>query len=402
MLLTLSGCGGGGGYDPGPLWVETDAVAADVDGDGRNDVLTLAMYQPDGHGTEEGHLLVYLQSSTPGVFAAPVSYSVGQYPWHMALADIDGDLKPDLVISDPTAGTTWLVLQDPARAGKFLAPRALIAGLNSYSAVIADLNDDGAPDVAVAGASRGLVIRYQDPAIRGTFAPQVDIALPGRSSDLAAGDIDGDGLEDVLAWTYTNPPGVYPPTAGFVVAYQKPGGGFDLAGPLALQTGQNVGRLAIADINADGHLDLFAFQTPFSSSYTTQLLVLPQTATPRAFAGPVYSPLAGTLLQTYDAVLADLNRDGVPDTATVGMSESHPGNPPSYHSRANLLINNGLGAFSLSTAIADRIWGIYWIIAAADLDGDGHNDIVVLGEDNQCLVMFQSSPGMFLVPRALH
>lgn len=40
-------------------------------------------------------------------------------------------------------------------------------------------------------------------------------------------------------------------------------------------------------------------------------------------------------------------------------------------------------------------------VLVADVDGDGRNDIVLLGGDDQCLVMFQSAPGMSLAPRAL-
>jgi len=225
----------------------------------------------------------------------------------------------------------------------------------------------------------------------------VDATLPGTPFNLAAGDVDGDGLADVLAWVYTNPAGVYPPTGELVVAYQMPGGGFDVAGPFARQTGQNVGRLAIADVNADGRRDLFAFETPFSSSDRTQLVAVPQTATARSFGAPVYTSLAGVQGRD-DAVLADLNQDGVPDAAVAGFFPV--GSPTVVESRTNLMMNNGLGAFALSAAIP--MPASVSRVTAGDLDGDGRNDLVLLGAENQCLVLFQStSPGTFLPPRAL-
>jgi len=42
-------------------------------------------------------------------------------------------------------------------------------------------------------------------------------------------------------------------------------------------------------------------------------------------------------------------------------------------------------------------------VAAGDVDGDGRNDLVVLGGDNQCLVLIHSHtvPGTFSAPRPL-
>ncbi|KPK47143.1 MAG: hypothetical protein AMS22_17035 [Thiotrichales bacterium SG8_50] len=393
----LSIVGSGGSYDLGPVWVETDVLVADIDGDTRPDVLTLAMLTTS-YEQKEGHLLVYRQTSTPGVFAAPVPYVVGRYPWRVVADDIDGDGRPDLVITDVDTNTTLLMLQDGANPGQFLAPQPLITGAHSYDAVIADLNSDGAPDVAATDSAYGsgrVVLRYQDPLNRGSFGPQVDVAMPDTTTNLVAGDVDGDGLADMLAWVYTNPPGVYPPTTALVVAYQNSGGGFTMSGLLAPQTGLNAGRLAIADANVDGRRDLFAFETPFSRDYTAQLLVVPQTATARLFDAPIYTSLAG-IHGLDDAVLVDFNQDGAPDAAVVGYFPVGS----DWDSRANLLINNGVGGFVLSDVFATPI--SVSRVAAGDLDGDGRVDIVLLGSENRCLVMFQSAtPGSFLPPRAL-
>ena len=41
-------------------------------------------------------------------------------------------------------------------------------------------------------------------------------------------------------------------------------------------------------------------------------------------------------------------------------------------------------------------------LGAGDLNGDGANDLVLLGDDARAMVMFQSSPGVFQPPRDLH
>lgn len=397
MTMIFAACGGGGGdSDIGTLWVPTDVLVADIDGDSNADILTLAMAST-GNGTEKGYLLVYQQTDTSGDFVAPETYEVGRYPWRAVLGDIDGDNAPDLVISDPTAGIVWLMLQNSSCSGQFLAPEVLLSGASYYAAVIADFNDDGVPDVAAAGQAQGLVIRYQDPTIRGNFEAQVAIPLPGRLFDLSAGDVDGDGLADVLAWVYTNPSGSYPPSAGFIVMYQKPAGGFDTSNLLAQQTGLNVDRLAIADVNADGKFDLFAFLTPFSSNYTAQLVVVPQTVSARSFGPPIYTSLA-SVSGIDDAVLADLDQDGLPDTAVVGFwpESGGPLGYPDIKSAVNLLVNTGQGAFTLSAATPMPF--PVSCVSAGDLDGDGRNDIVLLGDDNQCSFMIQTDSGLFMEP----
>lgn len=396
LVFFFSGCGGGGGSDLiGTIWVPTDVIVTDINGDGRTDILTLAM-RSTGYGTEKGYLLVYLQTDVSGVFAKPVAYEVGRYPWRMALGDINGDTAPDLVIGDPTANTVWLVLQDGSHPGQFLTPESLISGASYYEAVIGDFNADGVPDVATASHTQGVVIRYQNPTVRGSFEPQVVLPLSGRIFNLTAGDVDGDGLADMLGWVYTNPIGVYPPTAGFVILYQNPGGGFDISDMIAQQTGFNVGRLAITDFNADGQPDLFAFQTPYSSDYTAQLAVVPN-AGGRSFSAPVYTSLAG-VKGNDDAAVADLNQDSLPDTTIAGFwPESGSTGTSSVKSAAYQLNNTGQGTFSMFNAFPMPF--AVSRVGVNDLNGDGRNDIVTVGES--CIVMMQTDSGTFSGPTVL-
>jgi len=404
IALMLAGCGGGGGDNGGggPLWVETDLAVADVDGDGRADVLTLAMLQEGGPDTRVGRLLVYRQTSTPGVFAAPDTYSVGEYPWQMTVADVDGDGRPDVFVADVgDVRQSWLLLQEPTRPGHFGAPRSMISGGYAHTTGIADLNGDGAPDL-VAGdgrsAAQGAAVRYQDPAQRGSFGPVVALALPGGASDIVTGDVDGDGRADLLAYVYVQGA---PLPSSLAVLFQEGAGAFTGSGPIGGYQGLNVRRLAIADANRDGRRDLFAYLMPQSVDYKGRILLVPQGPTARTFGPAVETSVTG-IDGIDDAVLADLDDDGVPDVAVAGFwpASGGPLSPPVIRSRVTLLFNDGSGAFARPVQIdlprpVSRV-------AAGDLDGDGRTDLVFLGEDNQCIVMFQSAlPGTYGAPRPL-
>jgi hypothetical protein len=390
-IATLAtACGGGGSpYDDSfLLWVPTDAVVTDIDGDGRADLLTLAM-SSTGSRVRTGHLFVRRQTA-PGVFALAEETAFGQYPWRMAVGDVDGDGLLDVVVSDGDAQKVWLLMHDATRPGRFLAPSAFFSGGHFEAAVIADLNHDGAPDIAAVGVGSVVAIRYQDPHARGTFGPEIDVPIPGAAGAIAAGDIDGDGLVDLLTWSYTNPDSSYVPSGGFVVLFQRDDGGFDNSGLLATSTGLNNERLSITDANADGRLDLFGFMTGCCTGYQTQVMVVPQISA-RVFGTPTWTMVSGSP-PMYDAVLADLNQDTVPDVALAGFSQQTD--------RMNLMLNNGKAAFV--QAFASDLPIAASRLAVGDLDGDGRADIVLYGANNKTVVMYQSAtPGVFLPPRPL-
>jgi hypothetical protein len=387
MLLCLAGCGGGGGGGVGdfpyPLWVETDVLVADVDGDGRSDIVTLAQYAGSA-SQREGRLIVHRQTG-PGVFAAAETYVVGIYPWRFAAGDIDGDHRIDLVVADVDGESVFLLQQDPANRGRFLAPRLILSARYPYDLAIADLNGDAAPDIAVASSlkdSHRLVLLYQDPAQRGSFRPAVDFAVPGSScTGVAAGDVDGDGRADLLMSIALAPSG-YTPNLVLGFSLQRPDGSLGVVTTLAPQTGLNVVRLAIADYDGDGRNDLFAYFTPSSSNYRSKLTVVLQGPGSGTFTAPMDTSLAD-IKGVDDAVFADLGSDGRPDAAVTGFFPV--GSPSTVHSRLNLFTQSGNATFALTSSrdlpfSASRI-------AAGDIDQDGRSELVVLGPEDRYLVV---------------
>jgi hypothetical protein len=406
-FVTIVATGGGGGGDDSwlfPLWVPTDVLVADVDRDGRADVVTLAQLS-SSMSERDGRLVVRLQTS-PGAFAPAQTYIVGVYPWRMALDDIDGDGTADLVITDvgspPSTSTdqsVWLLLQEVGNPGHFLAPRRLsINPTNPYDVVIGDVSGDLVPDIVVADSpnlGRGATLLVQDATLRGTFLAPVLIPLPGDATNVAIGDVNGDGLKDLVFRMFLSRTN-YVPSTELGIVYQQPAGVLAPAVTLSPQTGLNTEVLAVSHYDNNGLADIVEFFTPSSTSY--QAKVTTSLQNPLGSFTAVDTSLSG--VHGIDGgVVADLNGDGRPDFASVGF---YPVGPGEVDSTLNIFMQNGSGGFTLTATIAMPVSASR--VAAGDINGDGLNDLVALGGENQVVVLLQSATthGTFQAPQLLN
>jgi hypothetical protein len=404
--VLLNGCGGGDDTDwLFPLWVETDVLVADIDGDSRADIITLA-HLINTQTEREGRLVVRLQTA-PGVYAAAQTYVVGIYPWKMALDDIDGDGAADLVIADvgssastsTTDEAVWMLLQDANNRGQFLAPQRLaVDPTRPYGLAIGDVNGDQVPDVVLADPllpARGATLLVQDKDKRGTFLAPTAIDLPGDASEVAIGDLNQDGLDDLvfrMVVSVTN----YVQSTQLGIVYQQPGGTLAPAVTLSPQTGINTAMLELPDYNTDGIPDVVEFFTPSSTDYKAKVTTLLQS--PSGSFAAIDTSLAG-VNGIADGVTADLDGDNRPDFATVGF---YPvGSPTTVYSTLNLFMQDGSGGYSQAAAIAMPISASR--LAAGDIDGDGLMDLVALGGENEVVLVRQSkaAPGTFLAPQLI-
>ena len=152
---------------------------ADVNGDGLPD-LVVANYGPGSDGTGIPGVSVLLQNAAaPGTFLAPVTYATPDGAIDVAVGDLDGDGRPDLVVAslDPDfTGGVSVLLQSPAPAapGTFGTATVYRGMGQPLSVAIADLNGDGHPDIAVADGTSATIL-LQNASTPGTFANPVQV-----------------------------------------------------------------------------------------------------------------------------------------------------------------------------------------------------------------------------------
>ena len=227
-------------------------AVADLTGSGQVDVVVAG-------GTND--LDIFLSQN--GQLGAPTPYSLGPdspQPQAVAIADINGDGKPDVITANAAGSVSVLLGNGDGTLG---AVSSTTVDQNAASLAIADFNGDGNPDVAVASygadfsGDNGSVTVLAGNG-DGTFGAALTLSVNGLHPEaVAAADLDGDGIVD-LAVVAVPGTGIAPAT--LAVFRGQPGGTFQLAAlfPLHAIGGPKSG-VAIGDLNGDGVPDIVAF-----------------------------------------------------------------------------------------------------------------------------------------------
>ena len=257
-------------------------VIGDLNGDGKPD-LALADLSSNGNA-----VIVFQDPANPGRFLAPVNLSTGNITTAVAIGDLNGDGKPDVVAANfdtnGNNGRVSLFLQDPANPGKFLARVDVPAGARPQAVKIVDVNGDGLPDLVVANrgpgadgtGSSGVSVLLQDPAQPGTFRAPVTYATQAGSLDVAVADLNGDRKPDLVVANL----GPAPTGSVSVLLQDSANPGVFLSATSYSGFGQPLG-VAIADFNGDGHPDIAVAD----ATSATVLLQIP--TAPGTFAAAV-------------------------------------------------------------------------------------------------------------------
>jgi len=229
---------------PTGSWPEAVAIG-DVNGDGLNDVVMVTSFYFDP--TNDYMLHVWIQQPD-GTLAPRVRYPLGGSPKSVAIGDVNGDGLNDVVVG---IGTGVGVLTQSGDGT--LNPMVLHPTNDALRVRVADLNGDGRLDIVSLGWGTNTVTVFTQ-QVDGTLAAPVVYSAPhGGYDDLDVADMNNDGLTDVIVMSGQS---LLP---NISILYQQPDGTLGNLTSLNVTTPhQNTAGIGVGDINGDGLNDIVA------------------------------------------------------------------------------------------------------------------------------------------------
>jgi hypothetical protein len=335
------------------------------------------------------------ETGKPKVLANAVVYETeANSATSVALADLNGDGYPDIVVAAVYSGISVLMGNGD---GTFQAPVLYPTSLNASAAVslaIGDVNGDGRLDLVVvsgyisspdSGASVNVILGNGD----GTFqAPNEFFSSAGNGANsVLIKDVNGDGHPDLILADGCQSPNCSLGSNGGVSVLLGNGDGTFQAEVIYDSGGVQAQSIALVDMNGDGYPDLIVANL-CENGRNCDLNGLTGTGGPGGVSvlqgngDGTFQSAVSYYSGGYDAnpiAIGDVNGDGLPDVIVANNCESgsdcaHKVGPGGV----SVLFGNGDGTLQAAVSYSSGGYGTS-SLAIADLNGDGYPDVVVAG-----------------------
>lgn len=321
----------------------------DLDGDGVLDAVSV-----DANNSVRAHI----RDSQGGV-GEPIYSSInGWSPADFKVADVDGDGCPDVLVGDEENGRIAIL---PGEGnGRFRSPHTTVFFNPIRSVSVRDFDGDGVPDVAVSArvvdTLKGARDRVLEPWQR------LQPTIFSNSWQIAAGDFDGDAIDDLLVLT-----GNLLDLQDIFIARGSETGEFGELELVTLVTAspnliENSPRsLLVDDFNSDGDLDF--------AVVTASIVVIAIAQADLEFHVQLFGDDTFNTFGHAEAI--DFNHDGHVDIIYDERTQ--------FGSRLWMLLNDGAGHFQpqeLIGAIPSSV--ITTEKASGDFNGDSLIDLALV------------------------
>ncbi|MCL5028325.1 MAG: T9SS type A sorting domain-containing protein [Bacteroidetes bacterium] len=361
-------------------------AAADLNGDGRLDIVTA--------NPVSNNISVLLNTTSNGAstpyFTGKTDFATGSSCRWVAIADLNGDGKSDIVSANYGANTVSVLLNTTSNGTytpSFSADNIFTTGTNPAAVAIADVNKDGKPDIVAANYSSNTVSVFfnttADSASTPTFSSKTDFTTSTGPTAITVSDLNGDGKPDIVTANYNAN------TISVLLDTTSNGASIpSFTAKTDFSVGTNPRGVVIADLNGDYKPDIVT-----ANIGTNNISALLNT-TPDTMYTPLFSSMTNFNTGSSPASVAygDLNGDGKQDVVVANYAsntisvfiDTTPDSTttPSFSTKTDFTTGNA----PISVAIAD-------------LNGDGRLDIAVANSnDNTVSVFFNTTPNGVSTP----
>ena len=258
-----------------------------------------------------GYVALYLNQGVTGgtlSFAAPVLFNVGSEPSSIATADFRANGLTDVVVTnlveDSQSGSVQVLFGDGK--GNLTSSSTVAIADELASVSVMDFNNDGYPDILVAGDDGALYVLMNDKT--GHFSSAVPFAASSQFSLTAIGDFNGDGLADIAEITSDGVGESTTSTISVVLnsassqatlvttAQTLPAGADTLTAEFPADNNFNTSTSAGTPVTVTQTTSSLTWTQPAAMEYGVPLSTTELNATSSVVGAITYAPAAGTIL----------------------------------------------------------------------------------------------------------